>query len=70
MPEMIEVTQTICPTCSIHYPTIIHTCQVCSKIIATSRGFKSEVYEAPYSLCNECWKEMAEKSWKYEELCK
>ena len=56
-----------CDKCNEMFPTIIHTCP-CGKELARTRGHS---YTHPYrSFCFECWQELDEKSWKYDQLNK
>jgi hypothetical protein len=50
------------------FPTLIHTCATCCKEIAKSRGWN--MTNPARNICFECFTELDEKAWKYDQLNK
>jgi hypothetical protein len=65
---MIDHTTSTCEKCQEVFPTIIHTCWGCKKIVVKSRG--AEMIHSNRTLCVECYTELSEQAWKYRDLCK
>ena len=57
-----------CDKCEQMFPTIIVSCVRCCKETSRIRGCVDTLLSR--NLCFECFRELDEKAWRYDEACK
>ena len=56
-----------CEKCNEMFPKIIFTCPECCKEAGWARGYN--MTNPARILCFECFNNLREKAWKYDNLC-